>query len=313
MEGEIREIRTDLALEMRERFTEDDVEVQGVALTEDFCEDGKMRVTKVEILDEHGAKVMRKPVGTYITIEAAKLFSGEEAQRRRVSEEVGRQLGLLCADKKIRQVLVTGLGNREVTPDSLGPLVTDQLFVTRHLLREYGEGFLNEQLDKGKDEPEVSLSAVAPGVMGQTGMEAAEIIQGIVRRIAPDLVLVVDALAARSVERLNTTVQLTDTGICPGAGIGNNRKSLNKESVGCPVIAIGVPTVVDAVTIVRDSMEELLKDQGFEKKEIGLFLQGVEDMRKMNTMFVTPKSIDEEIHQMSRTISEAINYCFFNI
>ncbi len=141
MEGEIREIRTDLALEMQERFTEDDVEVQGVALTEDFCEDGKMRVTKVEILDEHGAKVMRKPVGTYITIEAAKLFSGEEAKRRRVSEEVGRQLGLLCADKKIRQVLVTGLGNREVTPDSLGPLVTDQLFVTRHLCGNMGKVF----------------------------------------------------------------------------------------------------------------------------------------------------------------------------
>ncbi|MDE6875390.1 MAG: GPR endopeptidase [Lachnospiraceae bacterium] len=310
MEGEI---RTDLALEMQERFTEDDVEVSGVALTEDFCEDGKMRVTKVEILDEHGAQVMKKPVGTYITIEAAKLFSGEEKERRKVSEEVGRQLGLLCADKKICQVLVTGLGNREVTPDSLGPLVTDQLFVTRHLLREYGEGFLNRQLEKEEDGTEVSLSAVAPGVMGQTGMEAVEIIQGLVKKIGPDLVLVVDALAARSVERLNTTVQLTDTGICPGAGIGNNRKSLNKESIGCPVIAIGVPTVVDAVTIVRDSMEGLLQEQGFEKKEIGLFLRGVEDMRKMNTMFVTPKSIDEEIHQMSRTISEAINYCFFGI
>lgn len=310
MEGDI---RTDLALEMRERFSEDNVEVQGVALTEDFREDGRMRVTKVEILDEHGADVMKKPIGTYITVEAAKLFSGGEGERRKVSEEVGRQLTLLCAGRKIRQVLVTGLGNREVTPDSLGPLVTDHLFVTRHLLREYGEGFLNAQLEKEEDEPEVSLSAVAPGVMGQTGMEAAEIIQGIVKRIKPDLVLVVDALAARSVERLNTTVQLTDTGICPGAGIGNNRKSLDEKSVGCPVIAIGVPTVVDAVTIVRDSMEEMLKGQGYEKKEIGLFLRGVEDMRKMNTMFVTPKSIDEEIHQMSRTISEAINYCFFDI
>lgn len=310
MEGEI---RTDLALEMRERFTEDNVEVKGVALTEDFCEDGKMRITRVEILDEHGAKVMKKPIGTYITVEAAKLFSGEEAQRRKVSEEVGRQLEFLCGKRTLHQVLVTGLGNREVTPDSLGPLVTDQLFVTRHLLKEYGEGFLNRQLDKGKDEAEIALSAVAPGVMGQTGMEAAEIIKGIVKHIHPDLVLVVDALAARSVERLNTTVQLTDTGICPGAGVGNNRQSLNKESIGCPVIAIGVPTVVDAVTIVRDSMEEMLREQGYDKKEIELFLRGVEAMRKMNTMFVTPKSIDEEIHQMSRTISEAINYCFFDL
>lgn len=306
-------IRTDLALEMREQFTEDDVEVKGVALEEHFCEDGKIRVTRVEILDEHGAEVMKKPVGTYITIEAAKLFSGGEDERRKVSEEVGRQLKLLCGGKKLRQLLVTGLGNREVTPDSLGPLVTDQLFVTRHLLREYGKGFLNEQLQKEKDNDEVALSAVAPGVMGQTGMEAAEVIQGIVKQTKPDMVLVVDALAARSVERLNTTVQLTDTGICPGAGIGNHRKSLNQESIGCPVIAIGVPTVVDAVTIVRDSMEELLKEQGYEKNEIALFLRGVEAMRKVNTMFVTPKSIDEEMHQMSRTISEAINYCFFDI
>ena len=316
MEGEI---RTDLALEVQERFTEDDVEVKGVVLKEDFCEDGRMRVTRVEILNEHGAEVMKKPVGTYITVEAAELFSGGEDGRRKVSEEVGRQLGLLCGDRIKRgdkgqcQVLVTGLGNREVTPDSLGPLVTDQLFVTRHLLMEYGEGFLNKHLEKNKDGQEVALSAVAPGVMGQTGMEAAEIIQGIVKRIKPDLVLVVDALAARSVERLNTTVQLTDTGICPGAGIGNNRQSLNEESIGCPVVAIGVPTVVDAVTIVRDSMEGLLKEQGYNRKEIGLFLTGVEGMRKVNTMFVTPKSIDEEIHQISRTISEAINYCFFDI
>lgn len=307
------EIRTDLALEMREQFTEDDVEVKGVALEEHFCENGKIRVTRVEILDEHGAEVMKKPIGTYITIEAAKLLAGDADERRKVSEEVGRQLRLLCGQRKLRQLLVTGLGNREVTPDSLGPLVTDRLFVTRHLLREYGDGFLNEQLQKEKNEAEVALSAVSPGVMGQTGMEAAEIIQGIVKQIEPDMVLVVDALAARSVERLNTTVQLTDTGICPGAGIGNHRKSLNEESIGCPVIAIGVPTVVDAVTIVRDSMEEMLKEQGYKKNEIALFLRGVEAMRKMNTMFVTPKSIDEEMHQMSRTISEAINYCFFDI
>lgn len=312
-------IRTDLALEMREQFQEDDIEVKGVVLEEEFSGDGNIKITTVIIRDEHGAEVMKKPIGTYITVEAAWLFAGEEAGREMVSCEIAKQLRILCEKKHVKKLLVVGLGNREVTPDSLGPLVTDRLLVTRHLLKEYGAGFLKEQLkqecggqqEEGMDE--VELSAVAPGVMAQTGMEALEIIQGIVRQTQPDLVLAVDALAARSVERLNTTVQLTDTGICPGAGIGNNRKALNQESIGCPVVAIGVPTVVDAVTIVRDSMEKLLKDQGYEAEEVNLFLSSVETLRNVNTMFVTPKSIDEAIRQVSGTISSAINSCFFGI
>lgn len=307
------DIRTDLALEMRERFREDNVEVKGVVLDEQYGGDGSIKVTTVIIRDEHGAKVMKKPIGTYITVEAAALPASGEAGREMASMEVAKQLQLLCKGKKIKRILVAGLGNREVTPDSLGPLVADKLLVTRHLIKEYGEGFLKRQLQQGGGLEEVELSAVAPGVMAQTGMEALEIIQGIVQQTNPDLVLAVDALAARSVARLNTTVQLTDTGICPGAGIGNNRKALNKESIGCPVIAIGVPTVVDAVTIVRDSMEDLLKGQGYEAEEINLFLSGVETLRNVNTMFVTPKSIDEAIHQVSGTISSAINSCFFGI
>lgn len=307
------DIRTDLALEMRERFRDDDVEVKGVVLDEEYNEDRSIKVTTVIIRDDHGARVMKKPIGTYITVEAAELPAGGEANRERASMEVARQLRLLCRNKRVKKILVAGLGNREVTPDSLGPLVADKLLVTRHLIREYGKGFITKQLLKEGGTEEVELSAVAPGVMAQTGMEALEIIQGIVRQTSPDVVLAVDALAARSVARLNTTVQLTDTGICPGAGIGNNRKALNQESIGCPVIAIGVPTVVDAVTIVRDSMEELLKGQGYESEEINLFLSGVETLRNVNTMFVTPKSIDEAIHQVSSTISSAINSCFFGI
>lgn len=304
------EIRTDLALEMREQFQEDDVEVRGVLLEEELLEDGHIRVTTVKILDKHGAEVMKKPIGTYITVEAAKLLTEEESGRDKVSAEVSRQLHQLCKDKKYEKILVAGLGNREVTPDSLGPLVTDHLLVTRHLILEYGAGFIREQLHQGEG-AEVELSAVAPGVMAQTGMEALEILRGIAAQTKPDLVIAVDALAARSVERLNTTVQLTDTGICPGSGIGNNRKALNKESIGCPVIAIGVPTVVDAVTIVRDSMEKLLQNQGYQPEEIHLFLKNVETLRGVNTMFVTPKSIDEAVRLIGAVISDAINTCFF--
>ncbi len=306
------EIRTDLALEMRERFAKDNVEVEGVVLEEEFRENKKIRVSTVIIKNEHGAEVMKKPEGTYITVEAAKLLSGGEADQRIAGMEIGRQLKRLCEKKKIQKLLVAGLGNREVTPDSLGPLVIDHLLVTRHLLKEYGEGFLKRQFGH-ELEQEVELSAVAPGVMAQTGMEALEILKGIVHQTKPDLVLVIDALAARSVERLNTTVQLTDTGICPGAGIGNNRQAINKESLGCPVIAVGVPTVVDAVTIVMDSMEVLLKKQNYTKHEIGMFLSGVETLRTVDTMFVTPKSIDEAIRSIGGAISEAVNFCFFGI
>lgn len=306
------EVRTDLALEMKERFTQDNVEVRGVVLDESFKADDKIRISTVVIRDEHGAEVMKKPIGTYITIEAVELLTGSGEERDMVSREIAGSLRQLLAGKKVGRVLVAGLGNREVTPDSLGPQVTDQLFVTRHLVIEYGSGFLQKQLHNPSLK-EVELSAVAPGVMAQTGMEALEFLKGIVQKIKPELVLVIDALAARSVERLNTTVQLTDSGICPGAGIGNNRKAINRESLGCPVVAIGVPTVVDAVTIVMDSMEQLLKGQGYHDEEIRLFLANVESLRSVNTMFVTPKSIDEEIRAMGTVLANAINHCFFGL
>ena len=304
------EIRTDLALEMRESFEQDNVEVRGVVLKEDYRQNGKVRVSTVIIKDKHGAEVMKKPIGTYITIEAAEPMAGVREECDFVSQEIANALRGLMAERKPKQVLVAGLGNREVTPDSLGPLVTDRLFVTRHLLREYGRGFLKKQMER-QELDEIEISAVAPGVMAQTGMEALEFLKGIVKQTQPDLVLLVDALAARSVERLNSTVQLTDSGISPGAGIGNNRKAINRESLGCEVIAIGVPTVVDAVTIVMDSMECLLRGQNYSPREIRLFLANLEELRTVNTMFVTPKSIDEEIKEMSDVVADAINTCFW--
>lgn len=295
-------IRTDLALEVRESFPEDDVEIKGVILTKEEVEDKDIIVTTLEIKDEHGEKAMGKPKGSYITIEAPRLNEDDESYHRPLSNEIAKYVKKLAGGLENKSVLIVGLGNREVTPDALGPQVVDNLFVTRHLIREFGQEF------KEKHQME-TVSAIAPGVMGQTGMESGEILAGIIAKTKPDLVIAIDALAARSVERLNKTVQITNTGINPGAGVGNNRKALNRESLGIDVIAIGVPTVVDALTIVTDHLENCLTKQGFSEKEIAIFIQETNDAA-MRSMFVTPKSIDEAVKQISFTISEALNQCF---
>lgn len=294
--------RTDLALEVRESFPEDNVEIQGVELKKEAVEEKDIIVTTLEIKDDHGAKAMGKPIGTYVTIEAPRLNQEDESYHRPLANEIAKYIKKLANGLENKSVLVVGLGNREVTPDALGPQVVDNLFVTRHLIKEFGKEFQ----EKHKME---TVSAISPGVMGQTGMESGEIIAGVINEVKPDLVIAIDALAARSVERLNTTVQITNTGINPGAGVGNNRKALNKESLSVDVIALGVPTVVDALTIVSDHLENCLSKQGFSEKEIAIFIKETEDAA-MRAMFVTPKSIDESIKQISYTISEALNQCF---
>lgn len=294
--------RTDLALEVREKFEQDNVEVEGVILKETYHKNKEIKVTTVTIENEHGAKVMGKPIGTYITIEAPKLSEEDESYHKPLSKEVARYLKKLMGEKKEEHVLIVGLGNRDITPDALGPQVVDNLFVTRHLIKEYGQEF------KEDNKMEI-MSAIAPGVMGQTGMEVSEILNGIIHETHPKLAIVIDALAARSTERLNTTIQLTDTGISPGSGVGNNRKALNEEGLGIQTIAIGVPTVVDAVTIVSDAMENFMADKGFSEDEVNEFIREVGDATIQN-MFVTPNNIDESIKKISYTISEALNSCF---
>ena len=294
--------RTDLALEARESFPEDDVEIKGVILTENYDEKNNIRVSTVVIKDEKGAKAMQKPIGTYITIEVPDLSKSDEDYHKPASEEIARNIRLLAGDLKKEEVLVVGMGNREVTPDALGPQVVDNLYITRHLIREYGNEF-KEKNGLG------SVSAISPGVMAQTGMETLEIIKGIIKETKPKLLIVIDALASRSVNRLNTTVQLTDTGISPGSGVGNNRKALNQESLGTKVIALGVPTVVDAATIVSDTLSQYMAKGGFEEKEIDQFITEV-NSQQINNMFVTPKNIDEAVKRISYTVSEALNSCF---
>lgn len=284
--------RTDLALEEKESI-EGDKEIEGVVLEEKTIEGGKVKISKVQIKDKHGSKVMRKPIGSYITIET------KDIDMDSMKDITCSQLKKIIGDFKKQKIMVVGLGNREITPDALGPKVIDQLFVTRHLIREFGKEFQERNHF-------LEMSALAPGVMAQTGMESREILQGIIKNVMPDVVIIIDALAARNVGRVNRTIQITDTGICPGAGVGNNRKALNKETLGVEVIAVGVPTVVDAETIVEDRVEESLLQSGFSQEEVQVFLKEI-SFRKEQNMFVTTKDVDEEIHKMSEIISAAIN------
>ena len=314
-------IRTDLALEEKERFESDQVEVQGVVLEEEYDKEREIRVTTVRIETENGAKTMGKPVGTYLTIEAPNLSSPDEGIHREVSEELAKYLievmeKIIPESEHDKEVLVIGLGNRQATPDALGPYVADNLNVTRHIVKEYGKYAALEEMN-------CVVSAIVPGVMAQTGMETAEIIKGVVRETKPDLLIVIDALAARNCRRLNRTIQIADTGINPGSGDGNYRNAITKETIGVPVIAIGVPTVVDAVTIVSDTMENLLSalETSESLKGVGLVLGGYSEAEKyelikeliapnLNSMFMTPKDIDETVKRLSYTISEGLNLAF---
>ena len=314
-------ILTDLELEEKERFESDQVEVQGVVLEEEYDQEREIRVTTVRIETENGAKTMGKPVGTYLTIEAPNLSSPDEGIHREVSEELAKYLievmeKIIPESEHDKEVLVIGLGNRQATPDALGPYVADNLNVTRHIVKEYGKYAALEEMN-------CVVSAIVPGVMAQTGMETAEIIKGVVRETKPDLLIVIDALAARNSRRLNRTIQIADTGINPGSGVGNYRNAITKETIGVPVIAIGVPTVVDAVTIVSDTMENLLSalETSESLKGVGLVLGGYSEAEKyelikeliapnLNSMFMTPKDIDETVKRLSYTISEGLNLAF---
>lgn len=312
-------IRTDLALEAKERFESDNIEVQGVTLEEEYDEEREIKTTRVVIQTEKGAKTMGKPVGTYVTLEAPNMAVPDEGYHREISKELAEIMRELIQEKKEEyNVLVVGLGNRQVTPDALGPYVADNLVITRHIVKEYGKYAMGRETAH-------MVSAVVPGVMAQTGMETLEIIKGVVDETNPDFVIAVDALAARNTKRLNRTIQIADTGINPGSGVGNHRNGLTLETLGVPVIGIGVPTVVDAATIVNDTMENLLAalESSEMLKGVGVVLQGYNAAEKyelikelisphLNGMFVTPKDIDDTIKRISFTISEALNILFAN-
>lgn len=299
------QIRTDLALEAHENIGESSSGIHGLDVTEkDFKED-QVHVTTVSITTKNAARALGKPVGTYVTIEAPSLDVPDEGSHREVSKHLSGLLKELIPDfEKEKSILVIGLGNRDVTADSLGPHVIENLCITRHIILEYGTA----AYDKSRMH---SVSSLAPGVMAQNGMETAEIIKGVVEQTSPDIVIVIDALAARTLHRLNRTIQITDTGIHPGSGVGNHRNALTAESLGVPVIAIGIPTVVDAATIVWDALEDFS-----EKSNHSIDLHMLKEdctntmLQELNNMYVTGKDIDAIVKQLSYTISEALNMTF---
>ncbi len=313
------EIRTDLALEEQERFQGDGGEIRGVELHEWERKQEGIHLTEVIIKNKEGAQAMGKPVGRYVTLEAPGLAEKDDDFHKEVTKVLAEQILELLKLHRVddKPILVVGLGNPEATPDALGPKVLEHLQVTRQLSLEYGKEFCEKH-------GYPILSGLTPGVMAQTGMETSEIIGGVIKETRPGAVIVVDALAARSVQRLGVTIQLSDTGIHPGSGVGNHRNGLTEESLGIPVLAIGIPTVVGAAAIVHDTVEAMVEALKRESstENLGTYMEEMSSEEqyalirellepKFGPMYVTPHNIDERVEMLSFTVSEAIHEALF--
>ncbi len=285
-------IRTDLAAEGSKI---PDSSLRGATYEEEVS-DGHT-VARLHITDDEGAESVGKPIGRYVTVAFQKYENFTDREResliKTVSEEIERLAKSMCPNG-INGILVAGLGNRKITSDSLGPMCTDNINITRHLNAADGEKTYFPE-----------ISAIAPGVLAQTGIETVELIRGAAESCQPSLVIAIDALASRAVGRLASTVQLSDTGIAPGSGIGNHRKKINSETIGFPVMAIGVPTVVDSATLVLDALERA----GIEDYPESLIPVLEEGM----SFFVTLKDSDLAILELSNIIFDALNMFFASL
>lgn len=292
-------IRTDLAIENREiynkaRNLED--EIPGVEVQED--NKNNIKITRVIINSEEGAQALNKPIGKYITLDIPDNNELTTEYEHNISNNIAYELKGMF-DAKPKTILVVGLGNQKITADSLGPNVVNKLDITRHILQ-----FAPEEIDPNT----TSVCAISPGVLGTTGIESSEVIKGLVEKVKPDVVIAIDALAARRIQRINTTVQISNSGIHPGSGVGNRRKGLTKEELGVPVIAMGIPTVVDATTITNDIIDRLLQDNVNDEDKKKLIIE----LTKDNNYVVTPKDIDDVIVNLSNILAEGINNAIFD-
>lgn len=305
--------RTDLADERRDIYKKAnniEDEINGIETQEEQI-DEKIKVTRVKVTNEEAEKAIGKPKGNYITIDIKKINIITEEELEKAANTLATEIRRLVENKiqSKDDILVVGLGNSEVTPDALGPEVVKNLEITRHIIN-----YLPQYIDENAR----PVSAIAPGVLGTTGIETLEIIKGVVDNIKPKLLIVIDALASRSIERISSTIQLSDTGISPGAGVGNNRKEISQNTLNIPVIAIGIPTVVELATLISDGID-IFVDRLQEKAESNDYLNRLKENDKYEevkealnigeyNMIVTPKEIDNLIDNMKEIIARGINF-----
>ena len=304
--------RTDLALERIDIYQKVNnlKQIDGIKSTEEEINE-KLKVTRVEILNKNGEKAIGKPVGNYVTMDVKKLKLAEDEDIQKASEVVTKELKKIINIHTDKQgdILVVGLGNIYVTPDALGPKVINEIDVTRHIIK-----YLPQYVDEGTR----PVSAISPGVLGTTGIETVEILKGIVDNIHPKLLIVIDALASRSIDRISSTIQISDTGIVPGAGVGNTRQEISQTTLGIPVIALGIPTVVELATLVSDGIDIFI-DRLQEKAESNEYLNKLQQNDKYEevkealnvgdyNMIVTPKEIDDLIENMKDIVARGINF-----
>ena len=305
--------RTDLAIEAREfaqQQKQNTEELDGVKV--EIKNTDIYQITHVKILNETGSQTMGKPIGNYITIESELLKQNDITSHEQIMKTAAEHIAGLSKLSQKSTILVVGLGNWNITPDALGPKVIDKILVTRHL-----DGVLPEEIQKSVR----SVAAISPGVMGITGIETVEIIQGVVEKLKPDLVIAIDALAARKFSRINSTIQMSDTGVARCACVGNKRMTLNEHTLGIPVIALGVPTVVDAATLINDTMDRMLEEMIAQTEQGSAFYEMLHNMDTdekyklivdilnpyVGNMFVTPKEVDAVVERLANIIANAIN------
>ena len=304
--------RTDLASERRDIYQKvqgSEGKLNGIESQKEQINE-KLSVERVKITNEEGEKAIGKPKGIYTTIDIKNLKIAQEEEINKASEVLAKELGDIISmhiDKQ-GEILVVGLGNESVTPDALGPKTINEIEVTRHFIN-----YMPQYVKEGTR----MVSAISPGVLGTTGIETVEILKGVVQNINPKLVIVIDALASRSIERISSTIQISDTGIVPGAGVGNTRKEISQETLGVPVIAIGIPTVVELATLVSEGIDIFI-ERLQEKAESNEYLNRLQQNDKYEevkealnvgeyNMIVTPKEIDGLIENMKEIVAQGIN------
>ncbi len=284
-------IYSDLAIEICKNLPENDFSASGIECKNEFC--GSLRTETVSITSPKGAELVGKPQGTYLTVSCGRLWL---EHREKIKEKVfdfAKLLRPFLASSKNRSILVAGLGNESITADAIGPVAVKNLIVTRHIRKEKPQIFE----DLGLRE----LCAMTPGVLGQTGIESADMIRSVVQQIKPSLLIVIDALASRSLSRLVNTIQISDSGISPGSGIGNNRPSLSPENLGIPILSVGIPTVVDAATLAADAIRDFSEGDADD--------EAIRKQWSKNGLnfFVTPKETDQVIRVLGAFIGHGIN------